>query len=95
MQYWGMTLTAFLYMSLDTPLLHVLQPFITAVARRAFWRLLKYFLRSMHRAIIFLVVQMTNDELVFWLAFIGRPLLGSKCLLFDWLILVLLIYLLP
>ena len=43
MQCWGMTLTAFLYMSLDAPLLHVLQPFITAVAQKGFLALVKIF----------------------------------------------------
>ena len=36
-------LTAFLYMSLDTPLLYVLQPFITAVAQEGFLALLRIF----------------------------------------------------
>ena len=47
------------------------------------------FLHSMHRVIIFLVVQMNEWRSSFLAGFIGRPLLGSKCLLFDWLILVL------
>ena len=54
-------LTAFLYMSLDTPLLHVLCCHLLQPShRRASWRLLTNFLHSMHRVTIFLAVQM-ND----------------------------------
>ena len=89
-------LTAFLYMPLDTPLLHVLCcHLLQPLHKRASWCLLTILLLSKLRVTIFLQFKQTNDELVFWVAFIGRPLLSkaiSKCLLFHWLILGLFTY---
>ena len=68
-------LTAFLYVSLDTPLLYVLQPFITAVAQKGFLALLKIFFALNAQSYHFSCC--SNERMTNW--FFGWLLLVDPC----------------